>query len=406
MRPWLVLSVTGLSFLATVALARQGSVRSKDGKMYEGDVREGQQSVVVSKGTIQVQVPRDQVASITYTGETQEVLEGRLKELKPDDLEGRLKLARDAYSGGYYDLSRQIATGVLDKDPNSRGAVDLLDLIRRQMLLEARRAAAEAGNTTGPEPGLAAPAPTPLPKAYLTDVEINLVKQAELQSRDADRVRIRFENNVARRYLALPQASPAFSQGAPFDQAMILIQTGDVNLRRDVQVVGDPTSIREFRQTVQRFVLNSCATSACHGTFAGGNFVLFPVGDFEAAAYTNFYILASYQKKGPGNDKAVFGGTSSTRKMIDRLATGRSLLLQYGLPQQIAITPHPQVEGFRPVFSSENDPQFRRIADWITNSLTAQEPVYPITYTPPTLQATTAPAATKAATRPASLPLR
>jgi hypothetical protein len=398
-----ILSLLCVGCVTSLALARYGSIRTKDGRMYEGDVREGQEQVQVVRGTIQVQVPRAEVSAITYTGDTQEVMEQRLSELKPEDMGARLKIGREAFRGGYYDLARKTANEVLDKDPNSREAVDLLNDVRRQMLLEARRAANEAAATTGQVPSVPAgdPAPAALPKAYLTDEEINLIKQAELQPSDAGRVRVRLENNVARRYMALPQADPKFWNGDDFDRALIIIRSGDMRLRKDVTIVGDPGSIRDYRQNIQRLVLAGCATSSCHGSFAGGeNFVLYPINDNEAAAYTNFLILASYHKKGPGDDSAVFGGASSMRKMIDRLNPSRSLLLQYGLPVQNALSPHPTVTPFRFTFANETDPQFRRVQAWIAGSLSAQEPIYPVTYTLPKPQPATTRSATTAVAEP------
>jgi alkylhydroperoxidase family enzyme len=43
--------------------------------------------------------------------------------------------------------------------------------------------------------------------------------------------------------------------------------------------------------------------------------------------------------------------------------------VQFGLPADLANTPHPEVEGYRPVFRTRNDPKLKQIVHWIADSL-------------------------------------
>ena len=61
----------------------------------------------------------------------------------------------------------------------------------------------------------------------------------------------------------------------------------------------------------------------------------------------------------------IFGTGPITRPMIDRLHRQSSLLLQFGLPRSLATLPHPEVHDFKPMFSSEQDPSFIEMSNWI-----------------------------------------
>jgi len=144
-----------------------------------------------------------------------------------------------------------------------------------------------------------------------------------------------------------------------------------------IEVMDDPPSLRRFRDDVHtEWLSNSCATSQCHGGEDAGRLWLFArnAGSKEAV-YTNFLILDRFR-------------TTDGRPLIDFDKPSRSLLLQYGLPREDAISPHPKVENFgrnqkwRPVFSGEQDERFIAALEWI-GSMTAPHVDYPIDYDPP-----------------------
>jgi hypothetical protein len=68
--------------------------------------------------------------------------------------------------------------------------------------------------------------------------------------------------------------------------------------------------------------------------------------------------------------------------MIDRDEPRRSLLLQYGLKRDAAATPHPEAEGWREQFQSEDEPRFVQYAE-IIDLLWTPAPDYGISYSPP-----------------------
>jgi len=243
----------------------------------------------------------------------------------------------------------------------------------------------------------------------MDDRDINAVRQAELRSSDDGAVRVRFNNDVRRRFVSLPQAdAQAFAQLTAFQQALTIIRQGSDEMRADVLLTGDPRPVRAFR-TVQKHILMGCAATQCHGSMAGGNFVLFPLPDSDAVTYTNFYLLMKYARTNREQPATIFGGAGARIRMINRQHPRQSLLLQYGLPPDLAETPHPRVPGFKAMFGSSNDAVFGRIVNWI-DDLGPVDVSYSVKYVSPVEalyqpgQGDDAGPATAPATRPASVP--
>jgi hypothetical protein len=154
-------------------------------------------------------------------------------------------------------------------------------------------------------------------------------------------------------------------------------------MRRDVRIVSDPSSMLDYRRSVQPLMLQSCATSNCHGAAGAGGLMFFSPADNENVSYTNFFILQTYSRKAT-EQPGPFGAGEQRR--IDRVAPVRSLLLQYGLPVSIADRDHPKISGYRPVFRNRDDNAYGRLFEWIHDGL--KHPLgtddYGISYTPPT----------------------
>jgi hypothetical protein len=136
---------------------------------------------------------------------------------------------------------------------------------------------------------------------------------------------------------------------------------------------------------VEPYVLQNCATAACHAGDKAGNFKLYRpgAGTPEQVLYTNFYILAMY--------------TNKDGKMIDHDKPDQSLLLQYGMVKAAAVIPHPGKAEVR-YFTDRNDPKFKAMSDWINKQLRFPRPNYGIVYELPG----SAPAATHPASRPSA----
>jgi len=362
---WLGLFV--ICLLASALLAKQGTLKTKDGRRFQGDIQnapDGQSVNVTIRGAT-ITVARDDVDSITYPADAAEEFHNRLKALDPYDVKGRLDLCRWALEAHEYDLATEAALEAQRIDPHEPNAAILLDTIVSQKVLDAklnsRATAAPAPTTdnTTPAPPPAASAP---PSQYLTADDVQLIRRKELLP--DDQVRIDFRADVRKRYLALSGADAATFDGeSPAQQALDIFQTDNAKLIKDVRILSDPNILLAFRTRIQPRILAGCAAAGCHGSTGSGGFFLYPDAEKILVAYTNFDILGQTSRKIVGGD--IFGTGPITRPMIDRLHNPLSLILQFGLPRSVAALPHPDVHDFKPLFRNELDPNFIEMSNWI-----------------------------------------
>ena len=395
--------------LALPALSKPGRVVTKDGKTLEGDVTENPQlnqvNIVVDgqKYTFHrnninridyapdeptpppaAPPPGQQQPGGAMTADEQEFQKRRAATAN-NDVNGLLKLARWAMERQQYDLAYDAAQDARDADPRNREAQDLLRTIEAHRKLN-RRATAQPQ----PQPGGSRPAPGAQPPADgqrpdvqpgaqpaarggqdkgepdnalvrpLSPDEVNRIRM--LEWRGDRNVRIRLMNDVKRRYLARADIQPAeFNKLDAVEQAWEMKRKGSPELLNDIRMTNDPPALQEYRQFIQRAVLTTCATAACHGGGAGSDkFALHARADHEADAYANFLTLHNYEYKPEKGREAA---------MIDRNRPEDSLLIQFGLPPNVSNMPHPEVDGFRPLFKSTNDQRYRQFVRWIADSL-------------------------------------
>ena len=372
-----------LGFAETTAqaalLGQPGVVTTNDGKTLEGDITENADDVTVSDNGIVTTLPRGNVRGIEY-GTPEQRLKRRLDALPADDYAGRLALANEGLRQNLLDFAQTAAEGVLASDPGNPGANALLDNVSRQRRLNnAKGTGVRPGNPGPGNPGPAAPADAQPPARPLNagqadtlgEEQINLVRQAELQPSDAasrQPPRIQFRDEVVKRYGETQKDFNYREFNAQPDvlKALAIFAAGDGDLRKDVRVTSNPPEITEYLRGVEPFVLNGCATSACHGGTNAGSFVLYRTPRDEAASYTNFYTLNKYTKGVPDPAGNAFGGGEVTRRMIDRNAVDDSLLLSYLLPADQAKYAHPKVEGYNGLVGGPGDQTFQLIRNWIS----------------------------------------
>ena len=387
-------------------MARPGKVVTKQGQTFEGDVTErkdkGEIDIVQPNGArvtlnannvrqpIQYDaapVPGDAPAPGTgpapEPGSTQEVFQKRLAALGPRDVVGRITLARWAFERKEYDLAKQAASDAIQIDPRNQEARDLLLTIDAQRKLQSRtppqgqgqpgnRPAAPGGVAVAPEgaqgqghpdQGHAAGGAMPRPR---TADEVNLIRQREWSRNDRN-VKVRFQNDVKKRYLARARdVRPAdFNNMNAVEQGWKIVHDRNAtdDMANDVRLTTDPLPLHEYKTIVQRAVLPGCAAAACHGGGPAGNFQLYPRADHDPEVYANFLNLSTYTRSsGEGKE-------SRKAQMIDRDRPADSLLLQYALPQNLSDNPHPDVPGFKPMFRTLKDPKYDQFLRWISNDL-------------------------------------
>jgi len=377
-------------------LARQGVVRTDDGRVIEGDVSEDPTSglVTINIGSAQVQVDRSDVLAIEYGDDVAKQFAQRLAQLPASDIRSRLELGRWALDKDQYDLARKAANEVLKIDPGNDDAMTLLDTIEAQETLTQHKTDAIPPQVPAEPPANAAPAPVPTRTGiFLSDDQINRIRQFELRPDDA--VRVSFDPGVREDYLKLSGDNPEdFAALDAVGQAERIIARGDMNLSAGVKILSDPLSIDDFHRRIQVRIIVGCAASGCHSegtSTSAGDFYLYREASQTPAMMTNFYILQQYRLK-LDTKPSVWGAGPVEWRMIDRIHPARSLLVQYGLPPAMAEVPHPPVAGWRPMFAGQQDPQYTLMLDWIGQTLRPMDPDYGFQFS--------LPAATEPATDP------
>src|SRR5262245_17678209 len=120
----LLLAAVGCSALSvfgpSISLGKPGVVRTREGQTYDGDVDEKDpDAVVVTVRGIETRIARNRIASINYGSGTATDFSGRLAKLAPNDVQGRLAIAREAFDQKQYTVARDAAEQARAIDPNN-----------------------------------------------------------------------------------------------------------------------------------------------------------------------------------------------------------------------------------------------------------------------------------------------
>jgi hypothetical protein len=395
-----------LGFACSLAWGRPGVLVTRQGQTLNGDIKEQDQTYVVTIRGIDTIVQRRDVVSVEFHEDVEKQFQEKLARLGPKDVKGRIELARWAFDRDQYDLARKALEAARAIEPNNADATRMLETVQSQIRLERAaqtRPAGAAPRAPSTSPSTQPTGPATTSRHLLTADDINIIRQLEINPKQDTQLRVTFNNDVRKRFITEENLNPAsFASLRPQEQALRILDYGTPQMRRDVQIMSDPAAMLEYRRVIQPLVLQNCATSNCHGGTAGGagGLFLFSPADNDAMTYTNFYILQSYRQPGEQTG-GVFGGADL--RMIDRASPRQSLLVHYALPPTIAEFDHPDVRGYRPALRNRDDPNYARLLDWITFALvpTREASDYGIDYQPPGRTAATRPA-TAPATQPAS----
>ena len=360
----------------TLVFARNGVVKTRDGRSIEGDITDkGPDGATISTKAGTITINRDDIVSIDYATNVKEEYRKRLAALPKDaGAKAHLDLARWLFDNKEYELARAECDKALTIDPNNADAALLRQTVERTMML--RPGGTSAGGTTTVRPG---PATRPVviapgQRRLLDPDQINIIKQYELKDTDT-KIRVRLENNVQKRFVDYDnQDSRRFAAKTDYDKAIDILQHGTAEMRKDVKIINDPQALADYKSRVQTVLTQGCATSGCHGGTNAGSLVLYAPADSDAVTYTNFYILTQYATNVDG----------AKRKMIDRLRPENSLILEFGLPRDKSEFDHPEAANWTHIYKDKNDPRYLQIYDWVVKGLVPSEPKYGIEYTLPT----------------------
>ncbi len=384
-----------LCLLCTPLLARPGTIRTKDGRSIEGDIADrGAEGATITTRAGQITIRADEIAEIQYGGSIKEAYEKRVAALPKDaGARAHFDIARWLYDNKEYDLARKELDTAIAMDPNFEDAITLRQTVDRTMLFE-KRANTPRPNTGAPatagagaaKPGASTGGMALKDRHLLNAEQINTIKQMELRDDDS-RVRVRLDNNVAKKYIEFANLDTReFSQLPDGAKAARILKKGSDEMRKDVKIITDPQSILEFKAKVQPTLMQGCASVACHGGSNAGRFLFYNPADNDAVTYTNFYALTQLTST----------VEKTERRMIDRLYPRNSLIIQFGMPRDRAEFKHPDVNGWKAAYSNGQDARYLQVLDWVQNGLVSIQPNYGIDFTLPTTKAP--------ATQPAAQP--
>lgn len=393
-----------LSFSAS-ALAQQKKVSLKDGGYLIGTVKEEGNNYIVDTEYGTLPVAKDQVLSIKEYLTPDQQYQRRLAKIDKNSATDRFALAQWAFENKMLKIARLELKAALALRPDYERAKLLLRQVEAR--IAAKTGKPGPAGKPGPigKPGQPSRLPawsTLNPSWLVTKDEIAVIRLAEL--RNDDRVTISFRNNVLNRFIAYSAAYGALDNPAAVADFRRWSRSRQVNymmadadwqagqIAKDVVVKGDPRFMVDFRRYVWPVVSRYCASGDCHGGMKapGGLRLLNVAARTPNIDYTNFLLLDRYQRSG--------------RKMIDRDFRDMSLLLQYGLPRELAQSPHPI--PISPVYRNKQSISYRRVMAWIQSLKGPPHPKYDVKLRVPWLAkrqpVATAPAA--ATTRPAVKP--
>ncbi|NUQ52003.1 MAG: hypothetical protein HUU19_04820 [Phycisphaerales bacterium] len=384
---------------------RESVVILTDGRRMAGVLSEQTaKGVTLSIGGIDTFFPAENVASVESQPTTRERYRQMRETIDDDDVDRRANLADWLRERGQLRLALREVEGVLARNPSHREASELRTLILEQMRLDA------ASGKRVPDESKVGGAEASKRPAFpvLSPEQINLLRVYEIDLADPPRMVIEYEtvHQLYQKYAGhelLPKSRESEDQlhrKRPEQILELMFRLRAREFYPKVQVIEDPGAMRRFRDNVHRtWIINSCATSACHGGNEAGRLMLNnrrPNSD--ATVYTNYLILDRFrirEAKGPelnpeANAEAAAARPAEPRlvPLIDYDDPARSPLLQLGLPAGESTYPHPIIPGpgkgrtIPPVFRGKDDRRYIAAIEWI-KSMYKPRTEYPIEYTPP-----------------------
>ena len=380
---WRILTLAGALVLTLSAAvwAEQKTVILKDGRRFTGEVTKtatGYEIRLRGSSTISFPINIDQVLRVEDVADPLKEYRDRLAKVSPNDPEALYQLADWAVKQDMYAQGRELLDRALKIKPDHENSRLLLKLVEMKMA----SGQTTPGSGPGPRPLVGPTATRGAEDKTLLDrmvKEEDIYRMRLMEVKPDERVLVEFRNSVLERFIkanrgqlifAEPNGERTFTGWPNARKARYILDNTDresFGVRDDILIKADPQVFRDFRTVVWPVVRESCATSTCHGGAKGaGRLKLYDltIAD-DRVLYTNFYILTA---SGRGD-----------QPLVNRASRENSLLLQHGLPRDLARSPHPQ--AIAAPFTSREDKKYRLIDEWIgTLRYPFLEPGYRVNY--------------------------
>lgn len=360
----------------------------RDGTHHEGElVEDAWDHVSLRVAGLPTRFPRERVDRVLERPTVEELLRQLKSTITPEMTKRRLDLARWLIDRDRYDLAAEELRSLVRDEPDEVDARRLLRVCEAQLAMRADRLERLEGATSRPEEETAAGPVTQaelLPRELISEEDVNIIRVYEIDFRRPPRLEIEPDTirEVIRAYATNP-AIPASSEertalfrAEPVEIARLMMET--LRAREfypRIQVLSEPHALNLFRRRVHNaWLIPNCANASCHGGVKAGRFFLHRRNHRdERVRYTNFLILERLE-------------LDPEWPLINYNEPMMSLIVQHALPRNEARKPHPDVRGWRPVFTRSNPRLLEETLAWI-EAMYPVRPDYPVEYEPPDLSA-------------------
>lgn len=227
----------------------------------------------------------------------------------------------------------------------------------------------------------------------LSEDQINLIQVYEIDLDTEPRVRI--DQDVLREFLEDPDYASRdgmptgrtqirdFLRAEGYQQLGLFFQMRAREYYAEVQVREEPDRLRAWQRINSRYINQYFMNAFANKPLGEGVQLRYqgrPIDeipliahgrDAETIAYTNFYILSQM--------------TADGVPMIDRSQPEESIIVQWALPREDAVSDAPDVAGWRPHFRSmeDDDPRREELINWIESLINGnQDSQYGIEFAP------------------------
>jgi hypothetical protein len=368
--------------LVAISLGQVKVVTLKNGGQLQGEVTKtdtGYRVKQLPSGIVSV-VPDSDVLSVADAQTPRDEYKERLAKLDASSATQQFDLGEWAFRNGMLDEAKARLDASLKIDSQNVRAKVLLLQVEGMI---ARRDESKTATTQAPGNEAGESLAGFNPDQLVGEPDIFRIRLEEL--RDSDHVPVAFKNGVLERFVQMMQGREDFSQAgqdkafmalSPVAKALYIrdaVGPENSSYKDDIEVQGDPQFMTDFRTQIWPMLAALAAMPEHHGGLtadgkAVGGFRLFNAKALPTRVlYTNFLILDSFETGG--------------WRMINRNDPELSLLIQYGLPPELAEMKHPT--KIPVMFTGRDAPNYRRAVDWIRSLRGPIHPSYRIQWKPP-----------------------
>lgn len=389
--------VLKLTTLVEPKPGQTGVVFLENGQTRDGIIIEDNYDYVLMEiEGIRAKLSRENVDHVVLEPTLMERYEAFKEQLQPGQTQRHLTLCRWLADNKEYELAEQELEELLDFEENLQ-AKRLLNLVKAQLELqrggfkttEEQRNAEENPRANNESKSGPLYPKDMLPQQLLTNEDVNIVRVYELDFDNPPRVAVSPDTirKLVQQYgtnplLPASQADrTALFRAEPIRIVRLMFELKARDLYPRIDVLSEPTSLNQFRQYVHdAWIINNCATSRCHGGPSAGRLFLHRDNyKNERVRYTNLLILERLE-------------LDDQYPLVNYEDPMMSLVIQYALPRQVSRKPHPDVSGWKPVFTRGNTKMLDESIKWM-QQMYQPRPEYPVAYIPPVLGQPPAPVA-------------